>query len=169
LSLRSKKNSALKIEQEKRIAAETKKAYDKLNKETQGMQIIHSIIHSGSWSMEFNEKGEIEKCIWSKPFRQMIGYVSAEEFPDNLESWANLLHPDDKDRVWKAFWDAVNDYSGNTIYDVEYRLMTKNDGYRWYHAAGNLIRREDGSPVTYVGLFIDIDEKKNLKTLSETD
>lgn len=164
-----KKNSALKIEQEKRIAAETKKAYDKLNKETQGMQIIHSIIHSGPWSMEFNEKGEIEKCIWSKPFRQMIGYVSSEEFPDKLESWANLLHPDDKDRVRKAFWDAVNDYSGNTIYDVEYRLMTKNDGYRWYHAAGNLIRREDGSPVTYVGLFIDIDEKKNLKTLSETD
>ncbi len=69
----------------------------------------------------------------------------------------------------KAFWDAVNDYSGNTIYDVEYRLLTKNDGWRWYHAAGNLIRNPDGSPLTYVGLFIDIDEKKSLKVLSETD
>ena len=28
--------------------------------------------------------------------------------------------------------------------------MTKNDGYRWYHAAGNLIRNSDGSPQTYM-------------------
>lgn len=164
-----RKNSKLQLEQEKKIAAETKKAYDKLNKETQGMQIIHSIINSGPWTIEFNEKGEVEKCLWSQPFRQMLGYFSEEEFPNNLDAWARLLHPDDKARVLKAFWDAVNDYTGNTIYDVEYRLLTKNDGWRWYHAAGNLIRNPDGSPLTYVGLFIDIDEKKSLKVLSETD
>ena len=164
-----RKNSQLQLEQEKKIAAETKKAYDKLNKETQGMQIIHSIINSGPWTIEFNEKGEVEKCLWSQPFRQMLGYFSEEEFPNNLDAWARLLHPDDKARVLKAFWDAVNDYTGNTIYDVEYRLLTKNDGWRWYHAAGNLIRNPDGSPLTYVGLFIDIDEKKSLKVLSETD
>ncbi len=55
-----RKNSQLQLEQEKKIAAETKKAYDKLNKETQGMQIIHSIINSGPWTIEFNEKGEVE-------------------------------------------------------------------------------------------------------------
>jgi len=164
-----RKNSRLMLEQEKKIADETKKAYDKLNKETQGMQIIHSIINSGPWTIEFNEKGEIEKCIWSQSFRQMLGYYTEEEFPNNLDSWSNLLHPDDKERVLKAFWDAVNDYSGNTVYDVEYRLMTKNNGYRWYHAAGSLIRNADGTPLTYVGLFIDIDEKKSLKVLSETD
>ena len=164
-----RKNSQLMLEQEKKIAVETKNAYDKLNKETQGMQIIHSIINSGPWTIEFNEKGEVEKCIWSQSFRQMLGYMTEEEFPNELDAWANLLHPDDKARVWKAFWDAVNDYTGNTVYDVEYRLMTKNDGYRWYHAAGNLIRNSDGSPQTYVGLFIDIDEKKSLKVLSETD
>ena len=164
-----RRKSQLMIEQEKKNAAEIQKAYDKLNKETQGMQIIHSIIHSGPWSMEFNEKGEIVKCVWSQPFRQMLGYNSEEEFPNKLESWSNLLHKDDKERVLKAIWDAINDYSGKTMYDVEYRLLTKNDGYRWFHAAGNLIRRDDGSPAIYVGLFIDIDEKKSLKVLSETD
>ena len=164
-----RKNTELQLEQEKKIATETQKAYDKLNKETQGMQIIHSIINSGPWTIEFNEQGEVEKCIWSQSFRQMLGYLTEEEFPNELDAWAKLLHPDDKERVLKAFWDAVKDYSGNTVYDVEYRLMTKNDGYRWYHAAGNLIRNSDGSPQTYVGLFIDIDEKKSLKVLSETD
>lgn len=164
-----RKNTELQLEQEKKIAAETKKAYDKLNKEIQGMQIIHSIINSGPWTIEFNEQGEVEKCIWSQPFRQMLGYFTEEEFPNELDAWTRLLHPDDKPRVLKAFWNAVKDYSGKTVYDVEYRLMTKNDGYRWYHAAGNLIRNSDGSPQTYVGLFIDIDEKKSLKVLSETD
>lgn len=164
------RNNSLKmLEQEKKNAAEVRNAYNKLNKETQGMQIIHSIIHSGPWTIEFNNDGQIEKCIWSQPFRQMLGYRTEEDFPNNLDSWAKLLHPEDKERVLKAFWAAVNDHSGKTVYDVEYRLMTKNDGYRWYHAAGNLIRNADGSPATYVGLFIDIDEKKSLKVLSETD
>jgi len=99
----------------------------------------------------------------------MLGYNSKEEFPDKLESWSNLLHKDDKERVLKAFWDAVNDYSGKTIYDVEYRILTKNEGWKWFHAAGNLIRNPDGSPITYIGLFIDINETKSLKVLSETD
>ena len=164
-----RRNSREMIEKEKQIAIETKTAYDKLNKETQGLQIIHSIINSGPWSMEFNDKGEIKKCTWSQTFRKMLGYDSIEEFPDKLESWADNLHPDDKERVLKAYWDTVKDYSGKAVYDVEYRLMTKNDGWKWYHAAGNLIRRADGSPDTFVGLFVDIDERKTLKTLSETD
>ena len=164
------RNNTLKmLEQEKKNAAEVRNAYDKLNKETQGMQIIHSIIHSGPWTIEFTKEGQVIKCLWSKPFRQMLGYLTEEEFPNNLDSWAKLLHPEDKERVLNAFWAAVNDHSGKTVYDVEYRLMTKNDGYRWYHAAGNLIRNADGSPSSYVGLFIDIDEKKSLKVLSETD
>ena len=164
------RNNTLKmLEQEKKNAAEVRNAYDKLNKETQGMQIIHSIIHSGPWTIEFTKEGQVIKCLWSKPFRQMLGYLTEEEFPNTLDSWAKLLHPEDKERVLNAFWATVNDHSGKTVYDVEYRLMTKNDGYRWYHAAGNLIRNADGSPSSYVGLFIDIDEKKSLKVLSETD
>ena len=89
-----------------------------------------------------------------------FGFDSEEEFPDKLESWSDRLHKGDKDRVLKAFWDTVNDTTGQTVYDVEYRLLTKDKGWRWYHAAGNVIRNPDGSPLLFVGLFIDIDENK---------
>ena len=153
-------NSKHMINREKDISHKTKQAYEKLNKETQAMQIIHSVLDSGPWTMEFDENNQIAKCSWSDTFRKLVGFDSEEEFPDKLESWSDRLHKGDKDMVLKAFWDTVNDTTGKTVYDVEYRLLTKDKGWRWYHAAGNVIRNPDGSPLLFVGLFIDIDENK---------
>ena len=161
-------NSKHMINREKDISHKTKQAYEKLNKETQAMQIIHSVLDSGPWTMEFDENNQVVKCIWSDTFRKLVGFDSEEEFPNKLESWSDRLHKNDKDFVLKAFWDTVNDTTGQTVYDVEYRLLTKNKGWRWYHAAGNVIRNADGSPLIFVGLFIDIDEnKKNELDLCE--
>ncbi len=33
--------------------------------------------------------------------------------------------------------------------------------WRWYHAIGRLLRRDDGTPLSYVGMFVDINDKKN--------
>ena len=153
-------NYRLVLEKEKTINYNTKLAYEKLNKETQAMQIIHSVLDSGPWTMEFDENNQITKCVWSDTFRKLVGFDSEEEFPNKLESWSDRLHKNDKNFVLKSFWDTVNDTSGKTVYDVEYRLLTKNKGWRWYHAAGNVIRNADGSPLIFVGLFIDIDENK---------
>ena len=153
-------NSKHMINREKDISHKTKQAYEKLNKETQAMQIIHSVLDSGPWTMEFDDNNQVVKCTWSDTFRKLVGFDSEEEFPDKLESWSDRLHKGDKDRVLKAFWDTVNDTTGQTVYDVEYRLLTKDKGWRWYHAAGNVIRNPDGSPLLFVGLFIDIDENK---------
>lgn len=152
--------SHFKLEQEKIISQRTQQAYEKLNKETNAMQIIHSVLDSGPWRIEFDEKGQILTCDWSDTFRKLLGFNLEEEFPNTLEAWSDRLYKSDKDAVLKALWDTVNDTSGNTVYDVEYRLLTKNSGFKWYHAAGNIIRSADGKPQTYVGLFTDIDENK---------
>ena len=114
--------SHFKIEQEKIITQKTQLAYEKLNKETQAMQIIHSVLDSGPWTIEFDEKGQILKCNWSDTFRTLLGFDSIEEFPNTLKAWSDRLHKGDKEAVLKAFWNTVNDTSGNTVYDVEYRL-----------------------------------------------
>jgi diguanylate cyclase (GGDEF)-like protein len=152
--------SHLKLQQEKIITQRTRLAYEKLNKETNAMQIIHSVLDSGPWRIEFDENGQILQCNWSDTFRKLLGFSFKEEFPNTLEAWSDRLHRSDKDAVLKAFWDTVNDTSGNTVYDVEYRLLTKNSGFKWYHAAGNIIRSSEGKPQTFVGLFTDIDENK---------
>ncbi len=102
-------------------------------------------------------------CSWSEVFRNMLGYESEEDFPNRIESWSDLLYPEDKECVLKEYWDTVKDYTGEKTYDVEYRLITKHAGLRWFHAAGRLSRREDGSPITFAGLFVDIDDEKKME------
>ena len=163
LTNQSKKHSRILLEQEKEDGNRIRAAYAQIEKEQAAMRNIQAAIGSGYWSMEFNEKAEIISCNWSDTFRYMLGYHSEVDFPNRLESWSDLLHAEDQDRVLREYWDTVKDYTGVKTYDVEYRLQTKHAGWRWFHAAGRLSRREDGSPITFVGLFMDIDDEKKME------
>ena len=125
----------------------------------QEIEAVHLALGSGDWSMDFDEGGQMTACTWSQRFREMLGYSSISDFPDELESWSDLLHPDDKKRVLTHYWDVVNDRSGEKTYNVEYRLLTRNLGERWFRAIGRLTRRTDGSPVRFYGIFLDVDEE----------
>ena len=159
----SRKNAMILLEQEKEDGNRIRAAYVQIEREQTAMENIQAAMGSGLWSMEFNERAEMISCTWSEVFRNMLGYTEKEDFPNRLESWSDLLHEDDRERVMKEYWDTIKDYSGKKTYNVEYRLLTKNAGWRWFHAAGRLSRREDGSPVTFVGLFMDIDDEKKLE------
>ena len=136
--------------------------YFALQNEAASLDTIHEMLGSGKWTMDFDEAGVMVRVSWSDEFRRMIGYHGTDDFPDELESWYNLLHPEDRDRVLKEYNETISDYTGQKTYDVEYRLLTKNRGYHWYRAVGKPIRRPDGSPITYIGVFIDINERKEM-------
>ena len=136
--------------------------YAALQNEAASLDTIHEMLGSGKWTMDFDEAGVMVRVTWSDEFRRMLGYHGTEDFPDVLESWSELLHPDDRERVLSEYNETISDYTGQKTYDVEYRLLTKNRGYRWYRAVGKPTRRPDGSPITYVGVFIDITEQKEM-------
>ena len=136
--------------------------YEALKHESSELDTIHEMLGSGKWSMNFDESGKMVSVSWSDEFRRMLGYHGTDDFPDVLESWSGLLHPDDREHVLKEYNETISDYSGQKTYDVEYRLRTKNRGYRWYRAVGKPTRRPDGSPISYIGVFIDITERKKM-------
>ena len=159
----SRKNARFLLEQEKADGNRIRTAYAQIERERIAMDNIHAAMGSGLWSMEFNSHAEMVSCTWSDVFRQMLGYEDETDFPNRLESWSGLLHEEDKARILGEYWDTVNDYTNEKAYDVEYRLLTRHAGWRWFHAAGRLSRREDGSPITFVGLFLDIDDERKLE------
>ena len=148
----------IEITREKELDA----LYAKLQNESASLNTIHEMLGSGKWTMDFDEEGVMTRVNWSDEFRRMLGYHGPDDFPDVLESWSSLLHPDDRERVLKEYNETISDYTGHKTYDVEYRLRTKNRGYRWYRAVGKPTRRPDGTPITYVGVFIDITERKEM-------
>lgn len=158
-----RQNAKVLLAQEKADGDKIRAAYARIEKEQMSMDNIHAAMGSGLWGMEFNEQAEIKYCMWSDTFRKMVGYDTEEEFPNEIESWINLLYEEDKEQAVQEYWDTVMDYTGEKTYDVEYRLHTGKAGLRWFHAAGRLSRREDGSPISFTGLFIDIDDEKKME------
>ena len=133
-------------------------------------ELLQEALGSGAWSMTFDKNGEPTSLKWSQVFRRMIGFKDESDFPNEIKPFTDRLHKNDKQKIIRLYWNAVKDYTNRTIYDVEYQFLTKNRGYRWFHAAGRIARREDGSPISFVGFFIDIDDKKKLEeSLKEAD
>ncbi len=159
---------ALNDQRAAKLAQERLEALERLEHETTALRLVHEILRSGMWSMEFDPNGEMVSVFWSDEFRAMVGYRDETDFPNALESWSDLLHPEDKERVLQEYYGTISDYTGEKIYDVEYRMLTRGQGYRWFRATGKLSRRPDGSPITYVGMFVDITERKQSKEELET-
>lgn len=93
---------------------------------------------------------------WSPQFRRLLGFETEEEFPDVLDSWASRLHPEDKDRALGALIAHLEDRSGRTPFDIEYRLKTKAGEYRWFRARGQTRRDAQGVPLRVVGALADV-------------
>ena len=151
-----------------RLAQERLDALERLEHETTALRLVHEILQSGMWSMEFDPRGQMVSVSWSDEFRHMLGYKDKTDFPDVLESWSDLLHPEDREQVLQEYYGTISDYTGQKVYDVEYRLLTRRQGYRWFRATGKLSRRPDGSPITYVGMFVDVTHRKETEEELET-
>lgn len=121
--------------------------------------ISREMLHDGLWDIEVvagdpaNPKNTI---WWSSQMRRLLGCNTVEEFPNTLESWTSRLHPDDSARAIAAFVAHVEDRSGKTPFDVDYRLKHKNGTYRWFRGRGQTRRAQDGAPQRVVGAITDI-------------
>lgn len=97
---------------------------------------------------------------WSPKFRELLGFRTAAEFPDRVESWSDRIHPDDAEWVTAALLAHIQDATGQTPYDVEYRMFTRTGECRWYRDIGVTIHDENGVPLKIVGTFRDVTDRK---------
>lgn len=129
-------------------------------------EAIDSVLAEGSWNMKVvgdDPTNPNNEFWWSDRFRKLLGFENTSDFPNTLNSWADRLHEEDKARTLKMFHDHIMDYSGRTPFDVEYRLRKKDGSYRWFHAVGKTVRKEDGTPVLVAGAIEDITHVKDSK------
>jgi PAS domain S-box-containing protein len=72
--------------------------------------------------------------------------------------WANALHRDDREKVWRL-WEAAR--ATKTPYQAEGRLWhAASHSYRYFEAHGVPILNPDGSVREWVGTCLDVEDRK---------
>ncbi len=142
-------------ELERRLAEEKLRA----DTDEQLLELINNSTHLGLWYAYYKENGDVEAIKYTREFRCMLGY-NERELEDNIDALGKIMHPDDTQAVFGLFAKAAADKSNRTKFNIDYRLLTKNEGYKWFHAAGDCVRYSSGAPRVFVGTFTDIDKAK---------
>ena len=130
------------------------------------LESVNNSTHLGIWTSYYNDRGQNDRVVYSDEFRRMLGY-SKTELPDDIQALGKIIHPDESKDVFAAYGAAAADKSGRTKFDIDYRLLCKNGEYRWFHAAGECLRKPDGSPKVFIGTFTDIDEQRRTAEILE--
>ena len=90
----------------------------------------------------------------------LIAGYEPDEFPHTHEEWEKRIHPDDFAPVMKT----IKQYLAGEIdnYTVEFRFKTKADDWMWVLGQGEVTAQdEEGNPIRFTGLNIDISQLKN--------
>jgi len=118
------------------------------------------------WDMEIVAADPVDphnKITFSQEFRSMFGYDGEQDFPNILSSWIDILHPEDKDASIAAVAAHINDHTGKTPFNTEYRAKKKDGVYIYIHAFGTAQRDSKGIPLRFAGAIKDITEMKALE------
>ena len=89
-----------------------------------------------------------------------LGYTK-EELPEKIDYqfFTDKLHPDDYEGVMQNMRDHMMGLTG--VYEVEYRIRTKEGRWKWFYDRGKVTRRAaDGKPLFLAGIVFDITLQK---------
>ncbi|MEO0649842.1 MAG: PAS domain-containing protein [Planctomycetota bacterium] len=115
--------------------------------------------HDGhwDWDLESNE-------VWYSPrYEELLGYSPGELTP-SIESFADLLHPEDREMVFAAVQRHIET---RVPYENEHRLLCKDGSFRWFRARGQAVWEDDGRAIRMSGATTDITIQ--VTTLSELE
>jgi PAS domain S-box-containing protein len=134
---------------------ERKQAEENLLKIQQELQSTLNATTDGIWTWDF----ETNQLTFSPRYYTMLGY-EPDEFDPSYGSWRDLIHPDDLPDALAAAEKYLQ--TKPDTYENEFRLRTKGGEYRWVHARGRVVERdESGAAVRMVGNHEDITDRKN--------
>ncbi len=99
----------------------------------------------------------------SPRIKDLVGYTAEEWTENGRDLWSISLHPDDKERVLNE--DKRTNQTGES-FRIEYRLKHKDGHYVWVKEDASLVRAEDGTPLFWQGILLNITEQKKAEELS---
>ena len=103
------------------------------------------------------------RVSWSDRVYDLHG-VGRDAFGGDLESFASLVHPEDRARVQSAIEASLR---GEGPYEIEFRVPFRDGSVRWLSTRAEVYRNDAGEPVRMIGATYDVTER--IELLAEMD
>jgi diguanylate cyclase (GGDEF)-like protein/PAS domain S-box-containing protein len=143
-----------------RDITELKQAQERLRISNERLKVMIEGTGEGIWEWDagrhvFAFSGGIKELLVAQ---QNESYVTEAE-------WQNAIHPEDVERVMGTFGDSL---LGKTpAYECEYRLKTRQGGWKWVKARGIIVERDaQHRPLLMTGTLSDITARKEADELT---
>ncbi len=108
----------------------------------------------GLWFLDFLNND----VLYSDEYYKMLGY-EVGEFDATFDSWANLIHPDDKKKALDIADQWIKKRTSH--YENTFRLRRKDGTYSWIRSIGIVAERNNhGEIIRIIGRHKDISEEK---------
>ncbi len=118
----------------------------------ENLEIAQQLAHIGSWSLDIVNN----RLVWSDEIYRIFE-VDKESFDVSYEAFLNVVHPDDRDRVNKAYIDSLKTRSR---YKTEHRLKMPDGRIKYVQERGVTQYNELDEPVCSHGTVQDVTKKK---------
>ncbi|NTW83488.1 MAG: PAS domain-containing protein [Chlorobiaceae bacterium] len=109
------------------------------------------------WDLKTNEN------TWTEEMWQLYGLEKQDAKP-TFDFWANMIHPDDREMAVRVVSDAAN--NGSEL-AVEYRTLHPDGSVHWLMSRGKPQLNAKGKTIRYIGMIIDITERKTIEIALE--
>ncbi len=112
--------------------------------------------NAGVWDLNIQTR----EAFFNERWAEIFGYTLEELAPIDIETWNELVHPDDLPQL-----DLLLEHhykNGTEHYEYETRMKHKNGEWIWVQIRGKVITRDEkDKPVRMVGVIVDITNRKN--------
>jgi PAS domain S-box-containing protein len=110
---------------------------------------------AGTWEWDLKTNAN----VWS-PETYRLYELDPQTHPASYAVWLESVHPSDRERAAREVTETARNEASLV---VEYRLNTLDDRERWLLSWGELQRDRQGKGLGYLGLVLDVTERKRLE------
>ncbi len=100
-------------------------------------------------------EGPVSTLYISPQTTKILGYTP-EDWYEDPDLWSRIVHPDDRERTANPDPDLA---------DAVYRLVARDGRVVWVHDQARLITDDEGEPMYWQGVLVDITEQKRAEAL----
>ena len=132
---------------------ELQKQKDEINEIKERFELAVRGSNNGIWDFDLRTN----EIYYSPKWKEMLGYDDSE-LPNHIDTFNQLIHPEDKEMVWSQINSYLN--GDSTEYQAEFRMNHKSGDIVWILTKGGAVFDEKGKPYRMTGSHSDITQQK---------